>query len=70
MLDCPHCKENLKIPPRSYRNVETFQQSIQVTTECCGNLITLSGTMAFRARKGPEHLKEDSFGIPVKPLKK
>lgn len=65
-MECPHCKNELKIPPRAYRHVETYSRTARVATECCEKLIVLSGSMIFRVRTGDDQASVDDWGVPVK----
>jgi len=65
-MECPHCGDPLLIPPRAYRNVETYQKSVAVTTECCGRMIRLCGKVVFSAMKEQDSRTQDDWGIKTK----
>lgn len=65
-MECPHCKEELKIPPRAFRAIEAYNSGVHVTTECCDKMIFLSGEMRFSARQADSRYTEDDWGVEVK----
>jgi hypothetical protein len=66
-MECPHCKETLKVEPYVYRNLETYHIGgglVKATTDCCGNIVSMSVQTVFKAYIPYNHneLTEDDWG--------
>jgi len=66
-MECPHCKETLRVEPYVYRNLETYHigsSSVKATTKCCGNIVRMSAIATFSVTIPYNHdkLTEDDWG--------
>jgi hypothetical protein len=62
-MQCPHCKNQLKVPVRAYNNANSYSKACNVTTECCFNTVKIIPHRSFEVV--PLEEKEDDWGVPV-----
>jgi len=47
-MKCPHCKQQIDLPNRSYANVEVYRPyNALASTLCCGKLVSLRRIIFF-----------------------
>lgn len=67
-MECPHCKDKLKVASYCFSNADIFSQSCAATTECCGRLVTIRPIRKFEVTINKSGKTEDDWGVPVKPI--
>jgi len=65
MTQCVHCNKRLLIPNRAWHNADNYNKAVNVTTECCGKMITITPVRTYRIDKYLGDNTEDDWGVPV-----
>lgn len=64
MKRCPHCNKQLKVPNYAWHNADAYDQRVNVTTECCDKMITITPIRTYNVSKYEGTATEDDWGVP------
>lgn len=69
---CPHCGDILHFISPVLANVEIYGNTVNGTTSCCGNIVTVNRVISFAVSipDGHNKIKEDAWGNKNKGYKK
>jgi RNase P subunit RPR2 len=63
-LVCPNCHKELVVPSYAYGNVDAYDSTVHVTTECCGTIVTMYQVRTYKVSKS--HKRDvDDWGVPA-----
>lgn len=62
-MECPHCKQELKLAPRVLWNVDQYQNFALAATECCGNGVDVQPIRSYRVTRYAGAATEDDWGV-------
>ena len=60
---CPHCNSDLKVPNRAWFNAEQYSKSVNVTTECCFNIVEITQQRSYTVKASSCDV--DDWSVPV-----
>ena len=61
-MECPECKQELRIPINTQINMESYHNPCLTITECCGKLVKVYPKFYFGVVKYEGNSKEDDWG--------
>lgn len=61
-MNCPHCKNKLKVPDYALNNADTYYQSCLVRTECCSGMVTVIPRRSYTIEPYKGDRTEDDWG--------
>lgn len=73
MSVCPHCKKELQILGRAFKNLESYHPGggrVLTATECCNKPVYLYMVQKFQVEKYTGEASEDDWGVTFKTKKK
>jgi len=64
--NCPKCGEPIKIPPRVFRNLESYRSDYALSiSECCGNAFVVKIITSFKITEYTGEKEEDDWGEKI-----
>jgi len=68
MAKCRNCGEEIDIPNRVFRNLETYNQNGSALTysDCCGIGYIVKSTIKFTVTEYTGNKEEDDWGVKLK----
>jgi hypothetical protein len=63
-LICPNCQKNLLVPNYAYGNIDAYDSTVHVTTECCKTIVTMCQVRTYKVYKSYKQ-DVDDWGIPA-----
>lgn len=66
MATCPHCKGELRVPPRAENNVYHYGGSALTVTDCCAKPVTVRRVVSYAIEAYDGNKTEDDWGVEFK----
>ena len=65
-MKCPNCESTLDVDQCVYLNADTYGKTNVITTNCCGEAITVRPIRTYEVRRYEGNRSEDDWGNPIK----